>query len=68
LLARYVDEPGGNLQKYALRMVAEATGEKADTALEAEIDRRSRASSYPVGGGVLLAVLFLTVVSFLFFH
>ncbi len=68
LLARYFDEPGGNLQKYGLRLVAEAAGEEPDPQLKQHIDRRSRFSTYPVGGGVLLAVLFLAVVSFLYFH
>jgi multicomponent Na+:H+ antiporter subunit D len=31
------------------------------------IERRSRSAAYPVGIGVLLAVLFLAVISFLFF-
>ncbi len=66
-MARYFDEPGGNLQKYGLRMTAEAAGEEPDRKQEEHIDRRSRNATYPVGGGVLLAVLFLAVVSFLYF-
>jgi multicomponent Na+:H+ antiporter subunit D len=68
LLARYFEEPGGNLQKYGMRMVAEAAGDEPDQKLKEHIDRRSKFSTYPVGGGVLLAVLFLTVVSFLYFY
>jgi len=66
-LARYFDDPGGNFQKYGASMVAEAAGEEPDRELEERIIRRSRLSTYPVGGGVLLAVLFLAVVSFLYF-
>ncbi len=68
LLARYFSEPGGNLQKYGMRMAAEAAGDEVDKKLEEHIDQRSKFSTYPVGGGVLLAVLFLTVVSFLYFY
>jgi len=68
LLARFFAEPGGNLQKHGMRLLAEATGEEADLAeREVRVDRRSRLATYPVGGGVLLAVLFLAVMSCLFF-
>jgi multicomponent Na+:H+ antiporter subunit D len=68
LLARFFAEPGGNVQKHGLRLLAEATGEEADLAeREIRVDRRSRLATYPVGGGVLLAVLFLAVMSCLFF-
>jgi multicomponent Na+:H+ antiporter subunit D len=69
LLARFFEAPGGNLQKHGMRLLAEATGEDADLGTAADrIDRRSRTSAYPVGGGVLLAVLFLAVMSLLFFR
>jgi multicomponent Na+:H+ antiporter subunit D len=68
LLARFFEEPGGNIQKHGARLLAEATGEDADLgATEDRIERRSRTAAYPVGGGVLLAVLFLAVMSLLFF-
>jgi multicomponent Na+:H+ antiporter subunit D len=52
-----------------MRLLAEATGEDADLGPAADrIDRRSRTAAYPVGGGVLLAVLFLAVMSLLFFR
>lgn len=68
LLAVFFSEPGGNLQKHGARLLAEATGvEQGVAEREARIDRRSRFAAYPVGGGVLLAVLFLAVMSVLFF-
>jgi multicomponent Na+:H+ antiporter subunit D len=68
LLARFFEEPGGNIQKHGLRLLAEAAGEGADLGTtEDRIERRSRTAAYPVGGGVLLAVLFLAVMSLLFF-
>ena len=67
-LAAFFAEPGGNVQKYALRLLAEGTG--TDTNLAAQIqqiDQRSRSATYPIGIWVLLAVLFLGTMSFLFF-
>lgn len=67
-LARFFEEPGGNTQKYGLRLLAEASGSEEDRSdCEAKIDRRSRSAGYPVGGGVLLTVLLLAVLSILFF-
>ncbi|MHB1398601.1 MAG: Na(+)/H(+) antiporter subunit D [Trichloromonadaceae bacterium] len=67
-LAAFFAEPGGNAQKYALRLLAEATGADSDLAAQTEqIDRRSRTGTYPIGIWVLLAVLFLGAMSFLFF-
>ncbi len=68
LLTRFFADPGANLQKYGLRLVAEMIGGERDlSATEAAIERRSHLGTYPVGGGVLLAVLFLSVLSFFFF-
>lgn len=67
-LARFFEEPGGNTQKYGLRLLAEAAGSETDRSeCEAKIERRSRSAGYPVGGGVLLSVLLLAVLSLLFF-
>lgn len=67
-LARFFEEPGGNTQKYGLRLLAEAAGgEKDYSDCERQIERRSRSGGYPVGGGVLLSVLLLAVLSLLFF-
>lgn len=67
-LAKFFEEPGGNVQKYGLRLLDEAAGSEADRSeCEARIDRRSRSAGYPVGGGVLLSVLLLAVLSLVFF-
>ena len=67
-LASFFAEPGANVQKYALRLFAEAAGDEVKYAERAqEIDRRSEAGAYPVGLWVLLAVVFLAVMSLLFF-
>jgi multicomponent Na+:H+ antiporter subunit D len=68
LLARFFAEPGGNVQLGGARLVARLTGNgPARSGLENRILQRSRLGSYPVGVGVLLAVLFLSVMSLLFF-
>ena len=68
LLASFFADPGANLQKYGLRLMAEMGGSDRDLAAEeAAIERRSHLGTYPVGYGVLLAVLFLSVLSFFFF-
>lgn len=68
LLATFFAEPGGNVQKHGLRLLAEATGsEEGLQEKEKRVDRRSRHAAYPVGGGVLLAVLLLAFMSILFF-
>jgi len=67
-LASFFAEPGANVQKYALRLLSEAAGDDGDYAEGArQIDRRSRAGAYPVGLWVLLAVVFLAIMSVLFF-
>jgi multicomponent Na+:H+ antiporter subunit D len=63
LLARFFTEPGGNVQIGAARLIC--TGKKLQD-LESLIIVRSRAGTYPVGVGVLLAVLFLAGMSLLF--
>lgn len=67
-LATFFSEPGSNVQKYALRLIAEGAGEGTDFSDRVrEIERRSRSAAYPIGIWVLLAVLFLAAMSFLFF-
>jgi multicomponent Na+:H+ antiporter subunit D len=70
LLSRFFQEPGGHLQKYGVDLYAEATGtdEEVIARCKSQIDRRSKSAAYPVGGGVLLAVLFLALMSVLFFR
>ena len=64
LLATFFDDPGGNFQKYGYSLWVETSGIDNDLDKVAQvIDRRSRNAAYPVGGGVLLAVLILALVS-----
>ncbi len=68
LLARFFEDPGANVQKHGVRLLAEAVGGEQDfAATDAAIERRSHLGTYPVGVGVLLAVLCLSVMSFIFF-
>ena len=68
LLAQFFDEPGGNLQKYAYRLWVESSDLDGDHArIEQSIDSRSRNAAYPIGVGVLLAVLILALVSFVLY-
>ena len=64
-LARFFTDPGANIQKSVAHLTAGASGDRA--AIDAAIERRSRLGAYPVGIGVLLAVLCLSVMSFIFF-
>ncbi len=65
LLCRFFVEPGANIQKWTLRLQTGDRGALAEK--EALIEARSRAGAYPIGIGVLLAVLFIAVMSYLFF-
>lgn len=68
LLGRFFERPGGNLQRHGLRLLAEMSGEQHNLEkLEREADHRCRSGAYPVGLSVLLAVLFLGVISVLYF-
>ncbi len=67
-LSRFFADPGGNIQNYGLRLWAEATGHPDHEGRHAQIiSRRNRHSAYPVGIGVLLAVLLLALVSLLLY-
>jgi len=67
-LAQFFADPSRSLQMHGAQMLVEASGdERPLAARRAAIERRTRSHTYPVGGGVLLAVLFLAVVSFLYF-
>ncbi len=64
LLAHFFEEPGGNFQKYGYRLWVETSGiNRNQEKVDRNIDRRSRNAAYPVGGGVLLAVMLLALVS-----
>ncbi len=68
MLARFFEEPGGNTQKYIYRLWTETSGiPDHQDRISQEIDGRSRNAAYPVGGGVLLAVLILALVSFVLY-
>lgn len=68
-VCRFFQDAGGNLQKYGVGLLLGWVGDTDDlSARESAIERRSRTAAYPVGIGVLLAVLGLAVMSFIFFH
>lgn len=68
LIAAFFAEPGGNLQKYAYRLWVETSGLDGDhDRVDRTIDSRSRNAAYPIGAGVLLAVLILALVSFVLY-
>jgi multicomponent Na+:H+ antiporter subunit D len=68
VLIRFFADPGANVQKYGVHLLSEAVGGEPDlTASDAAIERRSHLGTYPVGVSVLLAVLCLSVMSFIFF-
>lgn len=68
LLAQFFADPGGNLQKYGYRLLIETSGiEGQHEQTTQKISSRSRSASYPVGVGVLLAVMILALTSMLLF-
>lgn len=68
LLNRFFANPSGNVQKHAMQLMAEASGDEATLEEHNQsIEHRTRSLAYPVGGGVLLAVVFLALVSLLYF-
>jgi multicomponent Na+:H+ antiporter subunit D len=68
LLTRFFNDPARSLQQHGAKLLSEATGdERPLSKRQADIDHRTKNSAYPVGGGVLLAVAALAVVSLLFF-
>jgi multicomponent Na+:H+ antiporter subunit D len=68
LLAQFFEDPGANLQKHSYRLLVEASGiEDQYEQAAGKISSRSRSASYPVGIGVLLAVMLLALTSMLLF-
>ncbi len=69
LTARFFASPGVYLQKLVLIPYYRIQGMSQQPIQQemGRIERRAREGAYPVGVGVLLAVLFLTVMSLLFF-
>lgn len=69
MLNRFFADPSRNVQNHIVRLTAEATGD--DSRIEQrenKIRQRTRFLAYPVGGGVFLAVVFLAVMSLLYFN
>ncbi len=67
-LTRFFSDPSRNVQKYLVQMAAEATGDDSQVKRRnKEIDHRTKAQAYPIGGGVFLAVIFLAIMSILYF-
>jgi len=68
LLSRFFSDPSRSVQKYLVQMTAEATGDDSQVVRRnKEIDHRTKAQAYPIGGGVFLAVIFLAIMSILYF-
>ena len=69
-LARFFSNPGGNLQKYGLGLFLEASGidEELAAPLEKKIEQHTATGAYPIGVGVLLAVLLLAAMAWVFFR
>ena len=66
LLSQFFEEPGSNIQKHGYRLLIEASGISDDKErIEKQIESRSRTASYPVGIGVFLAVVILTLLALL---
>lgn len=69
LLNRFFADPSRNIQNHIVRMTAEMTGDDSQVEQrENRIRQRTRYLAYPVGGGVFLAVVFLAVMSVLYFN
>lgn len=69
LLSNFFSDPSRSVQKYAVRLTAEATGDDSQVARRNdEIDHRTKALAYPIGGSVFLAVVFLAIMSLLYFN
>ena len=61
--------PSRNVQQHLAHLTAEATGEDSGlNAREERIAHRTGANAYPIGGGVFLAVVFLAIMSILYFN
>lgn len=69
LLNRFFSDPGEQIQKHIVQLAAEATGD--DSQLERRnkaIEHRARTHAYQIGSSVFLAVVFLAVMSLLYFN
>ncbi|MCK4621791.1 MAG: Na(+)/H(+) antiporter subunit D [Desulfuromonadales bacterium] len=69
LLNRFFLDPSRYVQKYVVQLMAEVSGDdKQVDRRNKEIDHRTKALAYPIGGSVFLAVLFVAVMSLLYFN
>ena len=69
LLNRFFSDPSRSVQKRTVQLIAGATGNKSQVERRnEEIDHRTKALAYPIGGSVLLAVVFVAVMSLLYFN
>ncbi len=69
LLNRFFSDPSRSVQKRTVQLIAGATGNKSQLERRnEEIDHRTKALAYPIGGSVLLAVVFVAVMSLLYFN
>ncbi len=69
LLSRFFADPARNVQRHIVRLTAEATGDDSKSESRyRKIEHRTFANAYPIGGGVFLAVLFLAIMSILYFN
>ncbi len=68
LVSRFFVNPSRNIQRLWVKLLSEASGDEQTLARRNEaIEHRTKALAYPIGGGVLLAVIFLVVMSLLYF-
>ncbi|HEX9776536.1 MAG TPA: Na(+)/H(+) antiporter subunit D [Geopsychrobacteraceae bacterium] len=68
LLSRFFADPARHVQQHLVQLLAEGSGN--GSVLErrkAEIEHRTRHAAYPIGGSVLLAVVFVALMSLFFF-
>jgi multicomponent Na+:H+ antiporter subunit D len=69
LLNRFFSDPSRNVQQHIALLISEATGDNSQLERQnKEIERRSKSLTYPIGGSVFLAVIFLAVLSLLYFN
>jgi multicomponent Na+:H+ antiporter subunit D len=69
LLTRFFTDPSRNVQMHFTKLWAEASGEESELEKQKEaIEHRTKALAYPIGGSVFLAVVFLAVMSLLYFN
>lgn len=68
LLNRFFANPARNVQRYLVRLAAAVRRDssKVDERYR-RIEHRTGANAYPIGGGVFLAVVFLAIMSILYF-